>query len=565
MSRRTFVRGAIAGGAALAMHAGSALALPSSTARPTPGTTRFDLAIGALPVRFTGHAGVATAVNGAVPGPLLRFREGDTVQLAVTNRLSDSASIHWHGLRVPAGMDGVPGLSFAGIAPGETFVYEFPVLQYGTYWYHSHTRFQLQTGLYGPLIIDGRGEDPIVSDREHVLFLSDWTDEDPKTLFGNLKQDGSYYNFHQRTAGDFVRDVQRRGLGPTLAERWMWNRMNMSPTDVLDVSGAAYTYLLNGSAPDANWTGLFRPGERVRLRVINGSAMSIFDLRIPGLAMTVVQSDGNDVAPVTVDELRISTAETYDLVVQPRDDRAYTIFAQAEDRTGYARGTLAPRHGMSAEVPAMDPRPVRTLIDMGMSMSGAHGGHGTHATQPHHTGGAANAEPLPRSEPADLAIGPAVANVAKHPTERLAGAGEALTARRVLAYTDLRARHRGVDPRPPSREIELHLTGNMERFIWGFDGEKFSDADPIRLRLGERVRIILVNDSMMEHPIHLHGLWSELENGHGAHRPYKHTINVKPGERLSYLVTADTPGHWAYHCHLLYHMEAGMFRTVIVA
>jgi CopA family copper-resistance protein len=315
------------------------------------------------------------------------------------------------------------------------------------------------------------------------------------------------------------------------------------------------------------------PGERVRLRVINGSAMSIFDVRIPGLAMTVVQSDGNDVEPVEVDELRISTAETYDLVVEPREDRAYTIFAQSEDRTGYARGTLAPRSGMAADVPPMDPRPVRTMVDMGMAMGADHAMHGAdrmqHGTRGahrmQHSAAGAQEPPLPRSRPADLALGPTVNNIAQHPTERLDTAGEALVARRVLAYGDLRARHRGVDPRPPSRELEIHLTGNMERFIWTFDGEKFSDGEPIRLRLGERVRIILVNDSMMEHPIHLHGLWSELENGHGERRPYKHTINVKPGERLSYLVSADTPGHWAYHCHLLYHMEAGMFRTVIVS
>jgi CopA family copper-resistance protein len=390
--------------------------------------------------------------------------------------------------------------------------------------------------------------------------------------------------------------------------------MNMSPTDILDVSGATYTYLLNGQPPAANWTTLFRPGERVRLRFINAAAMTIFDVRIPDLLMTVVQTDGNNVEPVTVDEFRITVAETYDVIVQPRDAVAYTIFAQAEDRTGYARGTLAPREGMTAPVPPMDPRPLRTMIDMGMAhTSGTHGSPmpgmdmdkpgaqagaaaehnmpgmekgdtsgmhgspmpgmqmGTESTTPTelHTGpdiSEPDKKNLPRSGPDELHLSPAVGNIAEMPTNRLSTAGEGLPGgRRVLAYADLRALHRGTDPRPPSREIELHLTGNMERFIWTFDGKKFSDAKPIRLTLGERVRIILVNDSMMEHPIHLHGLWSELENGQGEFRPYKHTINVKPGERLSYLVSADTPGHWAYHCHLLYHMEAGMFRTVIVA
>jgi len=572
MSRRTFVRGAVASGATFALLRRGALAATSHLEPPTLSGTSFALTIDELPVDFTGTAAVATAVNGSVPGPILRFREGDTVTLAVTNRLRETSSIHWHGLRVPAAMDGVPGLSFPGIAPDETFVYRFPVIQRGTYWYHSHSRFQEQTGLYGPLIIDPMGEDAVAYDREHVVLLSDWTDEDPGTVVGNLKQQSDYYNFHQRTAGDFVRDVQMRGLAGTLAERWMWNKMNMSPTDILDVSGATYTYLLNGSAPDANWIGLFRPGERVRLRFINGSAMSIFDVRIPDLAMTVVQSDGNDVESVVVDEFRISVAETYDVIVEPRDDRPYTIFAQAEDRTGFARGTLAPRHGMAGLIPPMDPRPVRTMVDMGMAMGAMHGapvadsrsGDAATAHDMHAMSGTPRLG-LPRTGPTELALGPTVASVAEHPTERLDSAGEGLVARRVLAYADLRALHRGTDPRPPSREIEIHLTGNMERFIWSFDGEKFSDAEPIRLRLGERVRIILVNDSMMEHPIHLHGLWSELENGEDDHRPYKHTINVKPGERLSYLVTADTPGHWAYHCHLLYHMEAGMFRTVIVS
>ncbi len=579
ISRRRFVQGLAAAGviAGLDLWRWPRLARATAGEQQTLMGTQFNLVVEKVPVNFTGRRATATAINGSVPGPILRWREGDTVTLSVTNRLSDTASIHWHGIRVPANMDEVPGLSFSGIAPNETFVYRFPVPQSGTYWYHSHSGFQEQTGQYGPLIIDPLREDPIAYDRDYVVMLSDWTDERPETILNNLKQESSYYNFHERTVGTFIADVRKNGLGPTLADRWNWGRMNMSPTDILDVSGATYTYLVNGQPPAANWTGLFRPGERIRLRFINGSTMTIFDVRIPGLPMTVVQADGNDVEPVTVGEFRISVAETYDVIVQPPDASAYTVFAQAEDRTGYARGTLTSKKGMAATVPPMDPRPLRTMVDMGMGhMSGMSMGsmpgmkmeeHGTGSMHMHHGPGMHMEHSAPSTaRAASLRVGPAVDNIAEAPTERLSTAGEGFPpGRRVLTYTDLRARHRGTDPRPPGREIELHLTGNMERFIWAFDGVKFSDAEPIRLALGERVRLVLVNDSMMEHPIHLHGLWSELENGHGEFRPYKHTINVKPGERLSYLVSADTPGHWAFHCHLLFHMEAGMFRTVIVS
>lgn len=575
----------------------------------------FHLVVESAPVNFSGRRSEATAVNGLVPGPTLRWREGDTVTLAVTNQLKETSSIHWHGIRAPSGMDGVPGLSFAGIPAGETFIYRFPVRQSGTYWYHSHSRFQEQTGLYGALIVEPQDKRPIEYDREYVIVMSDWTDLDPEVIFSNLKQQSDYFNFHQRTVRSFAADVREKGFGPAAANYLTWARMNMSPADILDVSGATYSYLINGQPPSRNWTGLFRPNERVRLRFINASSMSIFDVRIPGLPMAIVQTDGNDVEPVEVDEFRISVAETYDAIVQPREARAYTIFVQAEDRTGYARGTLAPAYGMSAGIPPMDPRPVRTMRDMGMQMTsmkvkpdrsrslnrsemdempemqmeppetGREWRHEkiTPATRSEMTGDNAPGQPGPRTSAAvigpdmgdmraplarsvKISTGPQVNDIAEHPTTRLASAGEGFPAgRRVLAYSDLRAVYRGTDPRPPSREIELHLTGNMERFIWGFDGKKFSEAEPIRLKLGERVRIVLINDSMMEHPIHLHGLWSELENGNGGFRPYKHTINVKPGEQLSYLVSADTPGQWAYHCHLVYHMEGGMFRAVIVS
>ena len=528
----------------------SALAAPARA--PLLSGTEFQLEIAAAPINITGRQRTATAVNGSVPAPILRWREGDTVTLAVTNRLSEPSSIHWHGILVPNPMDGVPGLTFAGIPPGETFVYRFPVHQSGTYWYHSHSAFQEQTGLYGPLVIDPKGGYAQPFDRDYVVMLSDWTDTSPETIVSNLKFQSDYYNFQQRTVGTFFDDVAKNGLAATVSDRLMWGQMRMSPTDILDVSGATYTYLLNGQPPARNWTALFRPGERVRLRFINGSTMSIFDVRVDGLPMSIVQADGNEVVPVMVDEFRIGVAETYDVIVQPTADRAYTIFVQSEDRTGYARGTLAPRAGMEAAIPPMDPRPLRTMTDMGMGMQ--------RGSMPDMSSMGAGAEAK------KLAGAVGVDNVAEMPTERLNRAGEGFPPdRRVLTYADLRAIRPGNDPRPPSRDITLHLTGNMERFIWGFDGKKFSEAEPIVLQRSERVRFVLINDSMMEHPIHLHGLWSELENGHGAYRPYKHTINVKPGEKLSYLVTADVPGRWAYHCHLLYHMELGMFREVRVS
>jgi CopA family copper-resistance protein len=593
VTRRRFLQGAAAAGAftLLPWPLRRALAAPA----PVLSGTEFQLEIGPVPMNITGRPMTGTGVNGQVPAPILRWREGDTLTLAVTNRLSEPSSIHWHGIRTPSPMDGVPGLSFRGIPPGETFVYRFPVRQSGTYWYHSHSGFQEQTGVYGPIVIEPKGGYAHAFDRDYVVMLSDWSNENPDTIVSNLKFQSDYYNFHQRTAGTFFDDVAKKGLAETVADRLEWGRMRMSPTDILDVSGATYTYLINGQPPGANWTALFRPGERVRLRFINGSSMSIFDVHIDGLPMAVIQADGNDVVPVTVDEFRISVAETYDVIVQPNADRAYTIFAQAEDRTGFARGTLAPRPGMAAAIPPMDPRPLRTMTDMGMggmehgSMSSMNMDHGpmlgmNHGSMPGMNHGSMQGMPMDHGSMPSMPMNHAsmagietsleakklegsvgVDNVAMMPTERLNRAGEGFPpGRRVLTYADLRATRPGGDPRPPSREITLHLTGNMERFIWGFDGKKFSEAGPIVLQRGERVRFVLINDSMMEHPIHLHGLWSELENGHGEFRPYKHTINVKPGEKLSYLVTADEPGRWAYHCHLLYHMEMGMFREVRV-
>src|SRR6267143_450966 len=553
--RRRFIEGIAAAGAV------AAFGLP--TLGESLGTQpawltgdRFDLVIDPLPVNFTGRRVMTTAVNGSVPGPILRWREGDTVAIAVTNRLPTPTSIHWHGMRIPAEMDGVPGLSYAGIAPGKTFVYRFPVLQNGTYWYHSHSGFQEQLGLWGALVIEPQDKDPIEYDRDYVVLLCDWTDTKPETLYSNLKKQSDYYNFHRRTAGTFIEDVKSKGLRSTVRNRLMLGRMDMSPTDIADVTSATYTYLMNGNPPDANWTALFKPGERVRLRFINASAMTLFDVRIAGLPMTVVQADGNCVQPVTVDELRLGVAETYDVIVQPQEDQAYTIFAQPESRGSYARGTLAPRMDMTAAIPPMDPYPLRTMTDMGMGgmaqmkgmkMSGMSSDQMPGMKDMDMSGmrdGAldplAGKTPFPQpglrttqlmSPPSQmmsrlaqtregevpLHLGPEVASVPMSTSPRLHDPGDGLNGndRRVLTYADLHALYRGVDGRPPTREIFLHLTGNMARFIWGFDGYKFSQAEPIHLKLGERVRLVLINDTMMEHPIHLHGLWSELENGSG--------------------------------------------------
>ncbi len=558
VGRRRFVQGIAAAGAVTTLGTGVASAGPSASVLSG---TDFKLELAPMPFNITGWTRTATAINGQIPGPTLRMREGDTVTISVTNHLPFTSSLHWHGLRVPSDMDGVPGFSFAGIKPGETFVYRFPLKQSGTYWYHGHG-LEEQTGIYGSMVIEPKGGFATRFDRDYVIVLSDWSDESPRRIVSNLKFQSDHYNQHRRTLGTFIDDARRDGLGATVQDRLMWGDMRMSPTDILDVSGATYTYLMNGQPPAANWTALFRPGERVRLRFIDAGSMSIFDVRIPGLKMTVVQVDGNDIVPVTVDEFRIGPAETYDVIVEPRDAQPYTIFAQVQDRTGYARGTLAPRPGMSAAVPPMDPRPLRTMADMGMD-HGA-GGHAGHAMpgMDHSTHAMPGQSSAPR-----LAGRVGVDNVAMVTRSRLSEAGDGLdgNGRRVLVLSDLRNAKRGNDPRPPTREIVMHLTGNMERFMWSFDGVKFSDAAPIMVKLGERVRFTLINDTMMDHPMHLHGVWSELENGQGDYRPYKHTILVKPAERLSFLVSADEPGRWAFHCHLLYHMELGMMREVRIS
>jgi FtsP/CotA-like multicopper oxidase with cupredoxin domain len=549
--RRRFVQGLAGGALLLASGRGRSQTVGPASAELTG--PDFHLTIDELPVNYTGAARGAVAVNGQVPGPLLRMRQGDTVTVRVTNNLREHTSIHWHGFILPADMDGVPGLSFNGIAPGTTFTYRFKVNQSGTYWYHSHSRFQEQTGLYGPIVVERRGGERHGADREHTLLLSDWTDHDPEHIYATLKRQSDYYNFDKRTFGDFLADARKQGYSVAATDRRMWAKMRMNPTDLADVTGYAYTYLLNGATPAANYTCLFKPGERVRLRLINGSSMSFFDVRIPGLKLTVVATDGQDVEPVTVDELRIGTAEVYDVIVTP-GDAAYTVFAQSMDRTGYARGTLAPRAGMAAAVPTMDTRAILTMNDMGMQHGGMDHSGMDHASMPPVTHAAAES-------------GPIVDMRATMPNTRLDDPGVGLrdNGRRVLTYADLATLGGSIDRRAPDREIELHLTGHMARYIWSFNGQKFSDAQPLRFTHNERLRIVLVNDTMMTHPIHLHGMWSEVADSHGQFVARKHTVVVQPGQRLTYDVTADALGSWAYHCHLLYHMEAGMFREVVVA
>lgn len=628
-----------------------------------------------------GRTGDAIAVNGSIPGPLLRLREGEDVVIHVENRLSEISSIHWHGFIIPPEMDGVPGVSFGGIPAGGSFTYHFPVRQSGTYWAHSHSGGQEFKGLYFPIIIDPKEPEPFHYDREYIVMLSDWSFDPPQKVLSKLKKQAGYYNFHKRTAGTFINDAERNGLVPTVKDRLSWSKMRMDPTDFADVTGFTESFLLNGLPSSENWTGLFRQGERVRLRVIDAAAMTLFDFKIPGLKMTVVLADGQYVEPVEVDEFRIAPGETYDVLIEPQD-RAYTVYAAALDRSGYTRGTLAPRPAMNAPVPPLGNPPIRTMADMGMDMScmenmsspsmtatsgmsaapksnndmqgmagmggmaktkseqkpapmsdmpGMGAGSATSSAQQQSAealrqrtrsaessgistngsamhgmrmanntkkmwrqqtmsgismgGGMGNMQGMRIDVPGNALQGPSLpggahfmhdkdthgpgnSSVAMVECSRLDDAGSGFTEAdgKVLTYADLRSPHPWTDQREPAREVELHVTGNMNRYMWSFDGKKYSDApEPIHFNYGERLRLILVNDTMMEHPIHLHGTWMYLENGAGANQPRKHTIIVKPAERISLAITADAPGRWAFHCHLLLHMEMGMFRVVEIS
>ncbi|MGV7196377.1 copper resistance system multicopper oxidase [Xanthomonas axonopodis] len=577
LSRRRFVQGLALGGVAAtaALWRNNARATGAMAAPVLRGSSQ-SLQIGRLPVNITGRTRPAITVNQSLPAPTLRWREGDTVSVRVRNALPDQpTSVHWHGLLLPANMDGVPGMSFDGIAPGQEYHYRFALRQSGTYWYHSHSMFQEQAGLYGAIVIDPLTPPPYRHDREHVVLLSDWTDLDPAALFRRLKQMPSHDNYAQRTVGDFLRDAREDGVRATLADRGMWGRMRMTPTDLSDVNANTYTYLLNGVAPAGNWTGLFTPGEKVLLRFINGSSMTYFDLRIPGLRMTVVAADGQYVHPVSVDELRIAAAETFDVIVEPIGQDAFTLFAQDMGRTGFACGTLAVRHGLQAPIPGLDPRAILTMQDMGHgdgmhhampAMHGAPGMQAAHEMHTMHSHDHAQAHDTTPHHAASEAGNPLIDMRSNATAPRLDDPGVGLrdNGRRVLRYGDLHSLFDDPDGRDPGREIELHLTGHMEKFAWSFDGIAFASAEPLRLQYGERLRIVLVNDTMMQHPIHLHGMWSDLEDADGNFQVRKHTIHMPPGTRRSYRVRADALGRWAYHCHLLYHMEAGMMREVRV-
>ena len=580
LPRRRFVQGLVAGGVISALPAWAWSATNAGAGTQSPPVlsgTEFDLVIDESPVNFTGKATTATTINGSLPGPTLRWREGDTVTIRVTNRLQEYTSIHWHGIILPFQMDGVPGISFDGIPPGTTFTYRFQVNQHGSYWYHSHSGFQEMTGVYGSLIIDpaDAGKD-IRADRDYTMLLSDWTDEDPMRVLKKLKVQGDYYNYNQPTLPDFIRDVSKDGIRSALDKRKMWNEMRMSPTDLADLSSATLTYLANGMTPAGNWTGIFSKGETVRLRFVNGSGNTFYDVRIPGVKLKVVQVDGINCEPVSVDEFRFGPGETYDVLVVPSDD-AHTIFAQAMERTGYARATLAVRAGLEAPVPALDKIQWLSMKDMmgGMdhsAMSGM-GGMGGMAGMDHSTmGHGASAKdslatPSTKARHARTEYGPSTDMRVDMARTNLDDPGIGLrdTGRRALTLADIHTIGGAMDARGPGREIELHLTGNMERYSWSFDGVEYGKSTPVRFKHGERVRVILHNDTMMTHPMHLHGLWSELETAEGVFQARRHTIPVQPAQRISFLVTADALGRWAWHCHLMLHMDAGMFREAIVA
>ncbi|WP_120219862.1 copper resistance system multicopper oxidase [Sphingopyxis sp. FD7] len=581
IDRRGFVNGALGGGALAALAACyPAWAQPVSAgiAPPLPSVSGTDirLRIARQTLRVDGKVTRAIGINGTVPGPLIRLKEGQQARLTVVNDLDEDSSIHWHGLILPFHMDGVPGVSFPGIKPRSTFVYEFPIVQSGTYWYHSHSGLQEQLGHYGPIVIDPADADPVAFDREHVIVLSDHSRLSPHEIFRKLKVNPGHFNMQRQTLAGLL-----NGEDQPLKDRLAWGAMRMDPTDVADVNGSTYTFLVNGYGPADNWTALFRPGERVRLRIINASAMTIFNVRIPGLAMTVVQADGLNVRPVAVDEFQIGVAETYDVIVTPVEERAYSFVAEANDRSGLARATLTPRAGLVAPVPALRARPLATMKDMGMGdMSDGEGGdtactaehaamgHCTPAGEGAHAGhGGMDHSMRDFSVAPQVKRDPSVQSISPMPVDRMAEPGQGLedVGHRVLTYHDLVALDRNPDVRAPSRSLDIHLTGNMERFMWSFDGVKMSDHhEPIPFIEGERVRVNLINDSMMSHPIHLHGHFFELVTGKGDHAPRKHTVIVQPGGIATFDFTADALGDWAFHCHLLYHMHAGMMRVVSV-
>ena len=582
MNRRTFVKGVLATSIIASIPINLSANSKISTRKKTielSGNT-FNLSIEKIAVNVTGNPSIAKTVNGMLSGPTLRWKEGDTVTINVTNNLNEDTSIHWHGIILPASMDGVPGFSnFNGIKPGETFTYKFPILQSGTYWYHSHSGFQEQEGVFGAIIIEPKIKDPYEYDREYVISLSDWSDEKPSSVYRKIKLSSSYYNFKQRTVGDFIDEVKEKGFFEAFSERKMWNEMKMTDRDISDVSGYTYTYLMNGENPATGFKALFKNGEKIRLRFINSAAMTFFDVRIPGLKMTVVAADGNNIQPVTVDEFRIGVAETYDVIVEPEVNKAYSIFAQSIDRSGYALGALTFDEKVIAQTPQMDAFPILTHADMGMggtSDNNSEHDMSTMETQKptmNHSMMGHDMSTMNSNQKKEIPItkleestGVQVDAVAMNPQYRLSDPGVGLrnNGRRVLTYADLKSLTPTTNDKYPDREIILRLTGNMERYMWSINGITYKDAKPLEFKYGERLRITYINDTMMNHPMHLHGMWSDLETGDDNYLPRKHTIVVQPGSKISFRVNVDAKGSWAYHCHLLYHMT-DMFRKVIVS
>jgi len=561
INRRTFVKG-VAVASAFASGLGS---LEARNIKPLINKnqdlygTEFHLVIGKTAVSFTGTTAIATTVNGQIPAPTLHFKEGETVTIHVYNDLDVDSSIHWHGIILPTNMDGVPNISFEGIKPKESFTYTFTIKQSGTYWYHSHSGFQEQTGVYGAIVIEPKVKDPYDYDRDYVVALSDWSDEKPESIYRKLKLMGDYYNFKQRTVGDLFSEAKEEGFFSALSKRKMWNQMRMSDRDLSDVTGYTYTYLMNGHTPNSHYKAPFKKGEKIRLRFINASAMTFFDIRIPNLKMMVVATDGNNIEPVSVDEFRMGVAETYDVIVEPKDKKAYAIFAQSFDRSGYAIGSLT-SNSTIASTPPMDEVPRLTHVDMGMDMSKMKGMDMKKDSK----------MKMPMKKKIPITSLPEARGVqttmrVKNPQYRLSDAGAGLrnNGRRVLTYADLKSLDGVVDTKAPQREIILRLTGNMERYMWSINGIKYADSKPLQFHYGERLRITYINDTMMNHPMHLHGMWSDLETGDGR-LVRKHTIVVQPASKISMQVTVDAKGEWAYHCHLLYHM-GGMFRKVVVS
>ena len=583
----------------------------------------YDLTIAEQTVNITGKPLKRITVNGKFVAPLLEFEEGDDAVIRVHNKLKNQdSSIHWHGLLLPGIMDGVPGFNkFNGIAPNKTYEYKFKVRQNGTYWYHSHSKGQEQDGLYGAFVIYPKDKTPLTAaektDKDYVVLLSDFHNSTSDQIMKNIKKEADYYQNRRETVFDVLKQVKRDGLKATWQDRSMWNQMRMLKTDMSDVTG--YTFLMNGKTPQQNWTGNFKAGEKVRLRFINASAMSFFDVRIPNLKMTVVSADGQPVKPVPVDEFRIGTAETYDVIVEPKQAH-YQIEAESIDRTGFSVGTLHEESSPAVkqiEMPKSRPRALLTMEDMGMShdmssmkdmnhdmssmkgmdhdmssMKGMNHDMSSMKGMDHDMSSMKDMNHDMSSMKGmnhdmssmkdmdhdmssmkgmdhDMPMNSATVKAASDKNDNTVfGWANASTpeGNKALQYSDLQSLDPQKDTRAAEREIEIRLGGNMERYIWTINGKKFNEADPLVVKYGERIRLKFVNDSMMAHPMHLHGMFMQLENGQDpSNMPNKHTVIVPPGKTITTLLTADELGEWAIHCHLLYHMSAGMMNKLIVA